>query len=110
MNVIDMIQSLNNNKVITALAMFTINVGSRYVYADISKLQDEVMKSKLAKIVILFCIFFVATRDLVISGMLTIAFEFILFGLLNEDKIFSIFEHDELDTVREKYDTFVSYQ
>jgi hypothetical protein len=72
------------------LAMIIMNFGSRYILGDLSQFHENVLKSEVAKKIILFCIFFVATRDILVAIMLTFAFYFVVFGILNEKKLYNI--------------------
>jgi hypothetical protein len=86
----DILFHINNNKFLTGLAMIAMNFGSRYVIGDISKFQDEFLKSNVAKKFVLLCIFFVATRDIMVAVMLTFAFYFVIHGLFNENKQYNV--------------------
>lgn len=85
-----LIAVINNNKFIAGLAMVAMNFGSRYVVTDVSKFQDQVLQSEVAKKFVLLCIFFVATRDIMVAFMLTFAFYFVVHGLFNENKTFNV--------------------
>lgn len=81
---------INNNKFVAGLAMIAMNFGSRYVVTDVSKFQDQVLQSEVAKKFVLLCIFFVATRDILVAAMLTFAFYFVVHGMFNENKPFNV--------------------
>jgi hypothetical protein len=70
--------------------MILMNLGSRYVAADLSPGQQGILESEVFKQLITFCMFFVPTRDIKISAMLTFAFFFITKTILNENKVFSL--------------------
>lgn len=87
------LQGLNNNRVFIGVAMMIMNIGSRYVIADLTDVHQKLMSSPIFKRIILFCMFFVATRDVMISVILTFAFIFIVHGLLNEKRKFNLIPH-----------------
>lgn len=87
----DILTSINTSKVLAGITMIAMNFGSRYVIGDLTTFQDEMLKSELAKRFVLWCICFVATRDVLIATMLTFAFYITLHGLLNENKPYSLF-------------------
>lgn len=97
----DLLNIINTNKVVSGLAMIAMNFGSRYLLGDITEFQENALKSNLAKQFVLLCIFFVSTRDIMISLMLTFAFSFIVFGVLNHKRAINLFvmtpEKDLLD-------------
>jgi len=81
---------INNSKIAAGIAMIAMNFGSRFVVTDVSKFQEQVLQSALAKQFVLLCIFFVATRDIMIAFMMTAAFYVVVFGLFNENKKYNV--------------------
>jgi len=73
--------SINNSKVVWAVTMLVFNLGSRYVLSDISVAHERVLSHALFKRVVVVCMFFVATRDVVLSIVLAAGF-FIFFNVL----------------------------
>ena len=55
-----------------------------------SKSQQQFFKNIIIRRVTLFCIFFVATRDIGISLILTATFIILAFNIFNEDSKFSV--------------------
>lgn len=86
----DVFGLMNNNKVLSGIAMIIMNFGSRFVVGDLTTFQEEVLKSEVAKKIILWCIFFVATRDVLVAAMLTFGFYIVVKGLLNEHKRYNL--------------------
>jgi hypothetical protein len=84
------IHILNTDKLFYACAMLCMNMGSRFVVQDITKLQERILMSEVAKKFILFCMAFVATRDIVLSAIITFAVTCIMKVLLNENSQFCI--------------------
>lgn len=108
MDLMQLLMMINTNKFIAGLAMIAMNFGSRFLLGDLSKLQEEVLKTNIFKTMILFCIFFVSTRDLLVSLMLTFAFQFVIFGIFNENKPFNIFKSPTLEETTQTYNSFVN--
>jgi hypothetical protein len=81
---------LNTNRFFIGTAMIIMNLGSRYIITDMTKAHERLMTSTVFKRIILFCMFFVATRDVMISCMLTFAFVIVVNGFLNETKKFNL--------------------
>lgn len=86
----ELIHFLNSDKLFYAFTMLSMNYGSRYVVQDITKLQEKALASTVAKRFILFCMVFVATRDLVTSLCITFAIIVVTQYLLNENSHFCI--------------------
>lgn len=108
------LHGLNNNRIFIGVAMMIMNIGSRYIIADLTDVHQKLMSSPIFKQIILFCMFFVATRDVMISVILTFAFIFIVHGLLNEKRKFNLLPHSlrnketTINTGEEKARTFES--
>jgi len=82
--------SLNSSKILVGVAMIIFNIGSKFLIIDISKSQQQFFKNIIIRRLTLFCIFFVATRDIVISFILTATFIILAFNIFNEDSKFSV--------------------
>lgn len=96
---------INNSKIAAGLAMIAMNLGSRFVVTDVSKFQEQVLQSALAKQFVLLCIFFVATRDIMVACMLTGAFYIVVHGLLNENRKYNVLSGAGFENV---YNTYLS--
>ena len=90
MDIVSVINVLGNNKVFVAVTMLVMNVGSRYLLSDFTDVQNKIMSSEVFKQLVLFSIFFAGSRDVMVSMMLTFAFNFILKVLLNEKHRFNL--------------------
>lgn len=77
---------LNGNKVLWAVTMLIFNVGSRFVLADISEgLGERLLTTAVFKRLVVFSMFFVATRDFALSIVLAVAFVLVFNVLLRPD-------------------------
>jgi len=76
---------LNGNKILWAVTMLIFNVGSRFVLADISEGREHLLTSAVFKRLVVFSMFFVATRDVALSVVLTVAFILVFNVLLRPD-------------------------
>ena len=81
---------LNNSKIVTGLAMLLLNLGARYVQADLGKVHDMLLSNEYVKKIIVFSMFFVATRDIGIAFLLTIFYIIIIDGVLHEKRKFCL--------------------
>ena len=79
------LNSLNNSKFFAGLMILIVNIGSRYVTIRISKSQEEYIKSKLVREILIFAIIWMATRDLFISMAMTAVFIILADYLFNEN-------------------------
>lgn len=94
MNAINLINtsllSLNQSKLLLGVSVVLMNLGSRYVVSDITKIQEKLLSTKAMKVVIIFCMFFITTRDIHMSVLLTIGFIIMISGLMNENSKYNL--------------------
>ena len=74
----------NNNKFFLGITMILFNLGSKYIVMDISKSHEMFLKSTIVRRLTIFCMFFVATRDLFVSLNCTAIFIVLALGIFNE--------------------------
>jgi hypothetical protein len=86
----DVLTSIAANKLFVGLNIFIMNIGSRFVIMEVGKTHEKLLSNDLVKKVVLFCMFFVATRDIMTAVILTFAFIVLMQGLLNENSRFNI--------------------
>lgn len=84
------IDLLNNNKFIWGITMLLLNFGSRYVIADLGKFHEAVLSNEYFKKIVIFSMFFVATRDILTAFLLTVLYILIIDGILNEKRKYCI--------------------
>lgn len=77
---------LNQSKVMWGVSMLLLNFGARYVISDLGKVHELLLSSEIMKKVVVLSMFFVATRDLLTSFLLTVAYVIIIDGMLHEKR------------------------
>jgi hypothetical protein len=80
-----LIQSLNNSKLFAGLIMLLMNIGSKYITIKFSKSQEAYIRNKLGRQLLIFAITFIATKDIIVSFILTASFLILTDHLFNED-------------------------
>jgi hypothetical protein len=90
MNIYGAISSLNNSKFFSGILMILMNLGSKYVSMELSELQEDFLSKKIIRRFIVFTIFFISTRDIFISILLTILFILFIGGILNDNSKFCL--------------------
>lgn len=93
------IDIFNTNRYLAGVAMILFNIGSRYLVVDMNKNTENLLKSKIMRRITLFSIFFIATRDLIASLVLTGVFIIMTMNLFNEDSKFCILPSSFKDNV-----------
>lgn len=81
---------VNQSKVIWGLSMLLLQFGARYVLGDLGKMHEALLSHEITKKIVVMSMFFVATRDIVVSFVLTIAYIVIIDGILHEERKFSL--------------------
>ena len=90
MEIISLITSLNNSKIFSGLIMIMMNLGSKYISMELNETQEDFLSQKTIRRIIIFAVFFVATRDILISVILTIVFILFIGSLFNDTSKFCI--------------------
>ena len=75
----------NHSTLLAGIAMIILNVGSRYVEFNFSDTQETALKSLLTREILIFAISFTATKDLILSFILTASFIVLSNFLFNEN-------------------------
>lgn len=81
---------VNENKYAWGIALITLNLGSKYLAADLGRFHETILDNDLVKRVILFSLFFVATRDVITALTLTLVFSVLVYGFLHENSRFNL--------------------
>jgi hypothetical protein len=70
--------------------MVLLNVGSRYIYLEMGKAHDLFFNQKWVRRLLIFTVFFVATRDILASLLMTVAFIVFFLELTHESSQYCI--------------------
>ena len=90
MNEFNKLNDFNGNKYLAGISLLMLNIGSKYLIVDISKSTENLLKLKIIRRFTIFSIFFIGTRNIVISLILTTTFIIFSNGLFNEKSKFCI--------------------
>jgi len=88
--IISFINGLNESKYMAGIAMIILNIGSKYLMMEMSETQEEFMANTVFRRFIIFTICFIATRDIIVSFILTGAFIIFVGNIFNENSKFCI--------------------
>ena len=91
----DSLSCINENKYIIGLTMIMLNIGARFIIDELDDDLRKIISNTVVRRVVIFCSFFMATRDLFTAIVLTIIFVI----LINE--VFAK-ELDELESGEEE--------
>ena len=79
---------VNNSPIIAGTAMLFLNIGSRYIDIGLSKAQENAIKGSIAREALIFSIVFVATKNIVLSVIITFVFFILTEYIFNEKSKF----------------------
>ena len=68
------IDKINSNKYFVGFMMIILTIGGRFIISELSADQKEKIENPIFRKIFVFCAFFMATRDVVTTLLLTIVF------------------------------------
>lgn len=75
--------SINGNRFLWGLSMLGVNVGGRAIVGDITAMHPELPDATAFKAAVVFGMFFMATRDVVVAAVMACGFFVAVFGLFD---------------------------
>ena len=79
-----------DNKYLIGIVMVIINLGARFIVNELNEEQKKLINSKYLRRIVIFLVIFMATRDIVISLVLTVVVILVIFEFFNEDSEYSL--------------------
>jgi hypothetical protein len=79
------LNSLSNNKIFIGFVMIMLNIGGRYLMMELPKNIDNLFNNSWMRLLIVFCISFMGTRDIKISIIITLIFILFMKYLFHEE-------------------------
>ena len=73
-NIQDSFTCINENKYIIGLTMIMLNIGARFIIDELDDDLRKIISNTIVRRVVIFCSFFMATKDLFTATVLTIIF------------------------------------
>lgn len=73
-----------DNKYLLGIAMILINLGARFIVEDLSQEQKNLINNHITRKVIVFLVFYIATKDFIASLTLTIIYILFMSDLIKE--------------------------
>ena len=82
--------TLNTNTYFSGIMMLVLNIGSKYIDFGFTKTQEQVIRAAIARELIIFSILFVATKNVIVSIIMTASFTILSRYLINENSSYCI--------------------
>jgi len=92
----DSFSCINENKYIIGLTMIMLNIGARFIIDELDDDLRKIISNTIVRRVVIFCSFFMATKDLFTAIVLTIIFV-ILINEVFAKELEELEEEDEKD-------------
>ena len=77
---------LSENKIFIGLVMIMVNIGARFIIEELSDEHREIAKGDTFRKVVIFSSVFMATRDIIVSLIVTIIFVVLMNEVLKTEK------------------------
>jgi len=84
------VMNLNASKYFAGICMIILNIGSKYITIELSKSQEDYMRNSIGRIILLFSIAWIGTRDIYTSLVITVLFQIRTQHIFNEKSRFCI--------------------
>ena len=78
-------EQLAENKIFIGLIMIMVNIGARFIIEELSDEHREIAKGETFRKIVIFCSVFMATRDIMISLIVTIIFVVVMNEVLKTE-------------------------
>lgn len=79
------IHPINTSKLFAGILMIIMNIGSKYIEIGLTKSQEHALRTSIGREIVIFCVVFLGTRDLVLSIIMTAAFIILSEHIFNEE-------------------------
>jgi len=83
-----LVQNINQSKYFAGIIMILMNMGSKYISLELSDRHESILGHPMVRRIMLFTVFFTATRDIWISLILTACFIILITGVFHDNSRF----------------------
>lgn len=84
------VKNLNDSKLLAALGLLVLNIGSKHVDLDFTPGQKEILKHTITKQVLIFSIAWIGSKDIYTSLLVTSGYMIIFELLLNKNSSLNV--------------------
>ena len=93
----ELFKTLNSSKFFIGIMMIVLNIGSKYIEIDLGKNHKQLLNNKIMRRILIFTIVFIATKDILISLIVTAVFVILVLNLFNQDSPLCILPKSFID-------------
>lgn len=98
MDLYNIIYNLNNSKFFSGILMILMNLGSKYISLELSESQDEFFSNIIIRRIMIFTVVFIATKDIIVSIIITACFVILVSGLFNQNSKYCLIKNNSPQT------------
>ena len=98
MDLYNIIYNLNNSKFFAGILMILMNLGSKYISLELSESQDEFFSNIIIRRIMIFTVVFIATKDIIVSIIITACFVILVSGLFNQNSKYCLIKNNSPQT------------
>ena len=98
MDLYSVIYNLNNSKFFAGILMILMNLGSKYISLELSESQDEFFSNIIIRRIMIFTVVFIATKDIIVSFIITACFIILVSGLFNQNSKYCLIRNNSPQT------------
>lgn len=99
---------INSSKLLLGITVLLVNIGSKYVDFGLNNTQEKIIKKILTRQILIFAMIFLTTQNLILSLILTSAFEILSSHMLNFESPYCILPNNIIDIIDSNNDNQVS--
>ena len=78
--------------------MILMNLGSKYISLELSESQDEFFSNVVIRRIMIFTVVFIATKDIIVSFIITSCFIILVSGLFNQNSKYCLIRNNSPKT------------
>lgn len=95
--------NLSNSKLFGGCIMLLTNIGGKYLMMDMPNNMEKIFSNNfILRCLVLFSVFFMATRDIKTSVLLSLLYFIVMYFFINEKSSFCIIKNDINPTLNSK--------
>jgi len=106
--VVSNINEFGNSKYFIGIMMIILNLGGRFIFNELGQNHERIFNNKITRRLLVFTVFFMATRDIIISIMLSIFFIVFFLELTHEKSPYCILPKDLMESFDTNKDGVIS--
>ena len=106
--VVTNVNELGNSKYFIGIMMIILNLGGRFIFNELGQNHERLFNNTITRRILVFTVFFMATRDIIISAMLSVFFIVLFLELTHEKSPYCVLSKSTLEAFDTNKDCVIS--